>query len=77
MLPPSTCQACHQEARGARLDYRRGATCLHRETLLQCDVCERFACAFCLGVYDILSGFDFVCHDCAREMPSSPSSRNH
>ena len=68
MQPPSTCQACHREARGSLLDYRRGNACLHRETLLQCDMCERFACADCLRVYDILSGYDFVCHDCAVQL---------
>ena len=77
MLPPSTCQACHREARGPLLDYQRGATCLHRESLLQCDICERFACAECLAVYDILSGYDFVCHDCARQLGRGPSSRDH
>lgn len=77
MLPPSTCQACHREARGSRLDYMRGGTCLHRETLLQCDICERFACAECLSVYDILSGYDFVCHECARQLGRGPGSRDH
>ena len=65
-----------------RLDYRRGYAGLHNENLLQCDICERFACAECLGVYDILSGYDFVCHECAssssgRDQPRSltPASR--
>jgi hypothetical protein len=39
---------------------------LHQESLLQCDVCERYACAECLQVYDILSGYDFLCHECAQ-----------
>ncbi|HEY6547318.1 MAG TPA: hypothetical protein VI589_05405 [Vicinamibacteria bacterium] len=77
MQPPSTCQACHREARGSLLDYRRGTGCLHRESLLQCDICERFACADCLEVYDILSGYDFVCRDCVPELSPGPSSRNH
>ena len=68
MQPPSTCQACHKEVRGNLLDYRRGNACLHRESLLQCDICERFACADCLRVYDILSGYDFVCHECATQL---------
>jgi hypothetical protein len=48
------------------LDYRKGAAVLHQESLLQCDVCERYACADCLQVYEILSGYDFLCHECAR-----------
>ena len=36
--------------------------------LLQCDICERYACADCLRVYDIYSGYDFLCHECAREL---------
>jgi len=77
MLPPSTCQACHREASGSMLEYSRDGACLHRDTLLQCDICERFACAFCLAVYDILSGYDFVCHECARQLGRGPSTLDH
>jgi hypothetical protein len=45
-----------------------------QEALLQCDICERFACAECLKVYDIFSGYDFLCHECAREL-ADPGSR--
>jgi hypothetical protein len=46
--------------------------------MLQCDVCERYACAECLQVYDIFSGYDFLCHECARGFgPLLPSSRGH
>ena len=75
MEPPVTCQSCHQPASGPRLEYRRGSSHLHNEGLLQCDICERFACPDCLKVYDILSGYDFVCHDCARQLDDP--SRGH
>jgi len=52
----------------SRLEYRRGEHVVHNHDLLQCDICERFACADCLGVYDIYSGYDFLCHACAREL---------
>ena len=45
------------------------------ETMLQCDICERFACAECLQVYNIFSGYDFLCHECARQMGASPPLR--
>jgi hypothetical protein len=46
--------------------------------MLQCDVCERYACSECLQVYDILSGYDFLCHDCARGFgPLLPGKRGH
>jgi hypothetical protein len=68
MEPPSLCQSCRRAPTESRLQYRRGDTVVHDTDLLQCDVCERFACAECLRVYDILSGYDFLCHDCAREL---------
>ena len=76
MQPPSACQACHRAPQGA-LDYRRGEETVHRETLLQCDVCERYACADCLEVYDILSGYDFLCHECARVVLPKIGVRSH
>jgi hypothetical protein len=76
--PPTTCQSCRQAATEARLAYRRGAATICHEALLQCDVCERFACAECLRVYDILSGYDFLCDDCARELQAwTPRGRGH
>ena len=74
MQPPAICQSCHRPAEGPLLDYRRGETHLHNESLLQCDICERFACAECLRVYDILSGYDFVCDDCAGQLDPGPTS---
>jgi hypothetical protein len=60
------------------LNYRRGTAHLHNEGLLQCDICERYACADCLKVYNILSGYDFVCHECARELGEpGTGSRGH
>jgi hypothetical protein len=77
MQPPSACQACSHSAVGQWLVYRRGDNTVHRETLLQCDVCERFACAACLEVYDILSGYDFLCHACARELMPPRGTSEH
>jgi hypothetical protein len=68
MEPPGSCQSCRQTVTDSRLDYRRGEAVVHNHSLLQCDICERYACAECLRVYDILSGYDFVCHECAREL---------
>jgi hypothetical protein len=51
---------------------------VHNETFLQCDICERYACAECLQVYDIFSGYDFLCHECARSFePPPPGTRGH
>jgi len=55
----------------------RGSELVRHATLLQCDVCERFACAECLEVYDILSGYDFLCHECARQLVPPPGERGH
>jgi len=77
-LPPSTCQSCRRVATDGLLDYRKGADLVHREGFLQCDICERYACADCLQVYDILSGYDFLCHECARAFGSPPrGTRGH
>jgi hypothetical protein len=51
---------------------------VHHDAFLQCDICERFACADCLQVYDIFSGYDFLCHVCAREWAALPrGTRGH
>jgi hypothetical protein len=68
MEPPGSCQSCRQAVDEGRLLYRRGQGVVRNEALLQCDICERFACADCLRVYDIYSGYDFLCHECAREL---------
>jgi hypothetical protein len=68
MEPPGSCQSCRQAVDERRLQYRRGQDVVRNEALLQCDICERFACADCLRVYDIYSGYDFLCHECAREL---------
>jgi hypothetical protein len=68
MEPPSHCQSCRQTVSEGRLAYRRGKDVVRNEAFLQCDICERFACAECLRVYDIYSGYDFLCHECAREL---------
>ena len=74
----TTCQACRRTANESLLTYRRGTAVVHNETLLQCDICERFACAECLQVYDILSGYDFLCHECARAFEPPPrGARGH
>ena len=71
MQPPPTCQSCHRPATESLLNYNRGASHIRNEGFLQCDICERFACADCLRVYDIFSGYDFLCHECARELDSA------
>ena len=60
------------------LTYRKGAGVVRNDAMLQCDVCERYACVECLQVYDIFSGYDFLCHECARGFGSLlPSQRGH
>jgi hypothetical protein len=69
------CQSCRRPPDDHLLSYRKGSTVLHHESFLQCDICERYACAECLQVYDILSGYDFLCHECARgfgPLPRNP-----
>jgi hypothetical protein len=75
-LPPS-CESCRRAVDASRLEYRRGDHVLHHSSLLQCDICERFACAECLRVYDILSGYDFLCHECARELEQARRGSGH
>jgi hypothetical protein len=79
MQTRTNCQSCRRPADEALLSYRKGEAVLRREGFLQCDVCERYACAECLQVYDILSGYDFLCHDCAGVFgsPSPRSTRGH
>jgi hypothetical protein len=50
---------------------------VHQETFLQCDICERYVCPDCLQVYDIFSGYDFLCHECARAFGPPPGNRGH
>jgi hypothetical protein len=66
MEQPEICPSCRRLADARRLEYRRGDRVVRNGALLQCDLCERLACADCMGVYDILSGYDFLCHVCAR-----------
>jgi hypothetical protein len=74
----TTCQSCRRPATPNLLSYRKGGSVVHNESLLQCDICERYACAECLQVYDIISGYDFLCHDCARSFePPPPGTRGH
>jgi hypothetical protein len=50
---------------------------VHNDAFLQCDICERYACAECLSVYDILSGYDFLCHECAKGFAPPPPGTTH
>jgi hypothetical protein len=75
--PPVSCQSCRQAITESSLVYRKGNAEIHNQALLQCDICERFACAECLRVYDILSGYDFLCHECARGIGASTLHRGH
>lgn len=78
MEPPSNCQSCRRSAAESPLDYRRADGIVHHNgALLQCDVCERFACADCLRVYDIFSGYDFLCHECARQLGEARLKGGH
>ena len=78
MQPSSTCQSCRRSATEMLLTYRKGDDIVRHEALLQCDICERFACAECLQVYDIFSGYDFLCHECARGFGGPPAdARGH
>ena len=74
----TTCQSCRRAASEPLLSYRKGDGVVHNEGFLQCDICERYACADCLQVYDIFSGYDFLCHECARSFePPPPGTRDH
>jgi hypothetical protein len=72
----TTCQSCQRPPTEERLRYRKGdSEEVRNERFLQCDICERYACADCLRVYDIISGYDFLCHDCAKAF--SKPGRGH
>jgi hypothetical protein len=77
MSAPSSCQSCRRVPTAALLDYRKGTAVVHNDTFLQCDICERYACADCLQVYDILSAYDFLCHDCAHAFGDPVPYRGH
>jgi hypothetical protein len=77
MQPSSTCQSCRRPPSENLVSYRKGADVVHNDGFLQCDVCERFACAECLKVYDILSGYDFLCHQCAEAFGPWTTARGH
>ncbi len=78
MRSSSTCQSCRRTADDTLLSYRKGNDVVRHEALLQCDICERYACAECLRVYDIFSGYDFLCDACARELEAwTPRGRGH
>ena len=75
----STCQSCRRPVAESLLNYRKGKGVVqHNEGFLQCDICERYACADCLEVYDIFSGYDFLCHECAQGFKQPPpGTRGH
>ena len=78
MTLPPTCQSCRRSPSEQLLQYQKGSTVVHNDGFLQCDICERYACADCLRVYDIFSGYDFLCHECARGFePPPPGTRGH
>jgi hypothetical protein len=78
MLPSTACQSCRRLPGEGVLSYRKGSEVVRNDAMLQCDVCERYACAECLQVYDIFSGYDFLCHECARGFGSLiPGRRGH
>jgi hypothetical protein len=77
MEPPANCQSCRRTVTEGLLDYRKGTARVPQQSLLQCDVCERYACAECLSVYDILSGYDFLCDACAREIETARLKPGH
>jgi hypothetical protein len=78
MHPSNTCQSCRRPPGEGLLSYRKGPDVVRNDAMLQCDVCERYACAECLQVYDIFSGYDFLCHECARGFSALlPAHRGH
>jgi hypothetical protein len=77
MEPPSSCQSCLRQVTEGRLVYQRGDGIVHNADMLQCDICERYACADCLRVYDICSGYDFLCHACATELETAQLKLGH
>jgi hypothetical protein len=77
MQPATTCQSCRRPSSESLLRYRKGSEVVCNEGFLQCDICERYACAECLQVYDILSGYDFLCHACAQAFVPPTATRGH
>jgi hypothetical protein len=79
MQTASSCQSCRRSPSEQLLRYQKGNnTVVRNDGFLQCDICERYACADCLKVYDIFSGYDFLCHECARGFePPPPGTRGH
>jgi len=74
----STCQSCRRPVADSLLNYRKGTAVVRNEGFLQCDICERYACAECLEVYEIFSGYDFLCHECAQGFNQPPpGTRGH
>jgi hypothetical protein len=74
----ATCQSCQRPQTEDRLRYRKGdGQEVRNERFLQCDICERYACAECLKVYDIISGYDFLCHECAKAFSPASGGRGH
>ena len=66
----TTCQSCRRPEADDLLRYRKAnGDVVRNERFLQCDICERHLCADCLSVYDIISGYDFLCRDCAVAFP--------
>jgi hypothetical protein len=77
MEPPASCQSCRRAVTDGLLDYRKGTSVVPQQSLLQCDVCERYACPECLRVYDFFSGYDFLCDTCAREIETARVKPGH
>jgi hypothetical protein len=77
MESPASCQSCRRAITEGLLEYRKGSVVVPHSSLLQCDICERFACADCLRVYDIFSGYDFLCDTCAHEMEKARAKPGH
>jgi hypothetical protein len=74
----TNCQSCRRPASEPLLSYKKGGAVVRNESFLQCDICERYACAECLQVYDIFSGYDFLCHECAKGFEPPPAgTRGH
>lgn len=71
------CQSCRRTPTESLLLYKKKDGVVRNDALLQCDICERYACAECLQVYDILSGYDFVCHECIRQLQPPPGTTGH
>ena len=77
-MSTTCCQSCQRPASEPLLSYKKGSAVVRNEAFLQCDICERYACAECLQVYDIFSGYDFLCHECAKGFEPPPAgTRGH